>query len=145
MGRIFLAGRLSSPVRLRGLIDGLLYLGAMIPADFCFVVPPRVPHHRVVAAIVHEIEVVHSSVKQQHFKALAIDVLEHRWPGNAIAQTQSPSSSPTPTVSPSPGRCICSGVRAVADLQHILAARFAVVSRISSADAELMAIERLPI
>jgi len=63
-----------------GLIDGLLYLGAIIPADFCFVVPPGVPHHRVVAAIVEEIEPVYPSVKQQHFRALAIDVLEYKWP-----------------------------------------------------------------
>jgi len=63
-----------------GLIDGLLYLGAMIPADFCFVVPADVPHHRVVAAIVEEIEPVYSSVKRQHFRALAIDVLEYKWP-----------------------------------------------------------------
>lgn len=63
-----------------GLIDGLLYLGAMIPVDFCFVVPPDVPHHRVVAAIVEEIEPVYASVKTQHFRALAIDVLEYKWP-----------------------------------------------------------------
>jgi hypothetical protein len=63
-----------------GLIDGLLYLGAMIPADFCFVVPPDVPHHRVVEAIVEEIEPVYASVKAQHFRALAIDVLEYKWP-----------------------------------------------------------------
>lgn len=63
-----------------GLIDGLLYLGAMIPADFCFVVPLRVPHHQVVAAIVEEIEPIYASVKQQHFRALAIDVLEYKWP-----------------------------------------------------------------
>ncbi len=63
-----------------GLIDGMLYLGAMIPADFCFVVPPDVPHRRVVAAIVEEIEPVYVSVKTQHFRALAIDVLEYRWP-----------------------------------------------------------------
>jgi hypothetical protein len=63
-----------------GLIDGLLYLGAMIPADFCYVVPPGVPHHRVVAAIVEEIEPVYSSVKQQHFRALALEVLEYKWP-----------------------------------------------------------------
>ena len=63
-----------------GLIDGLLYLGAIIPADFCFVVPLHVPHHRVVAAIVEEIEPIYPSVKQQHFRALAIDVLEYKWP-----------------------------------------------------------------
>lgn len=63
-----------------GLIDGLLYLGGLIPADFCFVVPSRVPHHRVVATILEEIEPIYESVKRQHFRALAIDVLEHRWP-----------------------------------------------------------------
>lgn len=67
-----------------GLIDGLLYLGAMIPADFCFVVPPGIPHYRVVAAIVDEIEPIYWSVKKQHFRALAIDVLEHRWPCHAL-------------------------------------------------------------
>lgn len=65
-----------------GLIDGLLYLGAMIPADFCFVIPYDVPHHRVVAAIVEEIEPFYPSVGQQHFRALAIDVLEYKWPCN---------------------------------------------------------------
>lgn len=73
-----------------GLIDGLLYLGAMIPADFCFVVPPRVPHHRVVAAIVEEIEAVYVSVRQQHFRALAIDVLEYRWPCHMLPKVPSP-------------------------------------------------------
>jgi hypothetical protein len=63
-----------------GLIDGLMYLGAMIPADFCLVVPPHVPHHQVIAAIVEEIEPIYASVKQQHFRALAIDVLEYKWP-----------------------------------------------------------------
>ena len=67
-----------------GLIDGLLYLGAMIPADFCFVVPQRVPHHQVVAAIVEEIEPFYASVKQQHFRALAIDVLEYKWPCHVL-------------------------------------------------------------
>jgi hypothetical protein len=67
-----------------GLIDGLLYLGAMIPADFCFVVPQRVPHHQVVAAIVEEIEPIYASVKQQHFRALAIDVLEYKWPCHVL-------------------------------------------------------------
>jgi hypothetical protein len=67
-----------------GLIDGLLYLGAMIPADFCFVVPLRVPHDQVVAAIVEEIEPIYASVKQQHFRALAIDVLEYKWPCHVL-------------------------------------------------------------
>jgi hypothetical protein len=72
-----------------GLIDGLLYLGAMIPADFCFVVPPRVPHHQVVAAIVEEIEPIYASVKQQHFRALAIDVLEYKWPCHVLPKVLS--------------------------------------------------------
>ena len=67
-----------------GLIDGLLYLGAMIPEDFCFVVPPRVPHHQIVATIVEEIEPIYPSVKQQHFRALAIDVLEYKWPCHVL-------------------------------------------------------------
>ncbi len=73
-----------------GLIDGLLYLGAMIPADFCFVVPPRVPHHRIVAAIVEEIEPIYASVKQQHFRALAIEVLEYKWPCHVLPKTLTP-------------------------------------------------------
>jgi hypothetical protein len=63
-----------------GLIDALLYLGAMLPPDFCYVVPLDVPHHRVVAAIVEEIEPLYPSVKGQHFRALALDVLEYKWP-----------------------------------------------------------------
>lgn len=63
-----------------GMIDALLFLGAILPPDFCYVVPLDVPHHRVAAAIVEEIEPVYLSVKGQHFRALAIDVLEYRWP-----------------------------------------------------------------
>lgn len=63
-----------------GLFDGLLYLGTMLPQDFCYAVPLDVPHHRVVAAIVDEIEPVHASVKRQHFRALALEVLEYKWP-----------------------------------------------------------------
>lgn len=63
-----------------GLIDGLLYLGTMIPADFCFIAPSGVPRHQVILAIVEEIEAVYPSARQQHFRALAIDVLEYKWP-----------------------------------------------------------------
>jgi hypothetical protein len=70
-----------------GLIDGLLYLGGMIPTDFCFVVPFDIPHNRVVAAIVDEIEPIYPSVRQQHFRALAIEVLEFKWPCHVRART----------------------------------------------------------
>jgi len=63
-----------------GLIDGLLYLGEMLPADFCYAVPLDIPRHRVVGAIVDEIEQVYPSVKEQHFRALALDVLNYKWP-----------------------------------------------------------------
>jgi hypothetical protein len=63
-----------------GLIDALLYLGAILPPDFCYAVPLDIPQHRVVAAIVEEIEPVYPSVRGQHFRALAIDVLEYKWP-----------------------------------------------------------------
>lgn len=65
-----------------GMIDALLYLGAILPSDFCYAVPLDIPHHQVVAAIVEEIEPVYPSVKGQHFRALAIDVLEYKWPCN---------------------------------------------------------------
>jgi hypothetical protein len=70
-----------------GLIDGLLYLGSMVPMDFCFVVPFEIPHNRVVAAIVDEIEAIYPSVRQQHFRALAIEVLEFKWPCHVQPQT----------------------------------------------------------
>jgi hypothetical protein len=71
-----------------GLIDGLLYLGAMIPADFCYAVPLDIPHHRVIQAIVEEIEPAYPSVKGQHFRALAIDVLEYKWPCHVLPKAQ---------------------------------------------------------
>jgi hypothetical protein len=79
-----------------GLIDGLLYLGAMMPADFCFDVPSEIPHHRVVAAIVEEIDPVYSWVSQQHFRALAIDVLEYKWPCHHDHESPEPRGSGTP-------------------------------------------------
>ena len=63
-----------------GMIDALQYLGALLPADFCYSVPLDIPHHRVAEAIVEEIEQVYQSVKQQHFRALALEVLEYKWP-----------------------------------------------------------------
>lgn len=65
-----------------GLIDGLMYLGSMLPADFCYAVPADVPHHQVVATIVAEIEPLYPSVRHQHLRALALDVLEYKWPCN---------------------------------------------------------------
>jgi hypothetical protein len=63
-----------------GMIDALLYLGEMLPPDLCYAVPADIPRHRVVEAIVEEIEQVYPSVNQQHFRALALDVLNYRWP-----------------------------------------------------------------
>jgi hypothetical protein len=63
-----------------GMIDALLYLGEMLPPDFCYAVPADIPRHRVVEAIVEEIEQVYPSVKEQHFRALALDVLNCKWP-----------------------------------------------------------------
>jgi hypothetical protein len=59
----------------------------MIPTDFCFAVPFDIPHDRVVAAIVDEIEPIYPSVRQQHFRALAIEVLEFKWPCRVQART----------------------------------------------------------
>ena len=63
-----------------GMIDALLYLGTLLPPDFCYAVPVDIPHHRVVQAIVEEIEEVYPSVKENHFRALALDVLQYKWP-----------------------------------------------------------------
>ena len=63
-----------------GLIDALRYLGAILPPDFCYAVPLDIPHHRVVAAIVEEIEPLYPSVKGQHFMALALEVMEYKLP-----------------------------------------------------------------
>lgn len=63
-----------------GMIDSLLYLGPALPGDLCFSVPMDVPRLRVVQAIVEEIEPVYPSARDNHFRALAIEVLEYRWP-----------------------------------------------------------------
>lgn len=63
-----------------GMIDSLLYLGEVLPGGLCFAVPLEVPQHRVVQAIVQEIEAVYPSVKESHFRALALEVLQYRWP-----------------------------------------------------------------
>ena len=71
-----------------GMIDALLYLGEMLPPDLCYAVPVDIPRHRVVEAIVEEIEQVYPSVKLQHFRALAIDVLEYKWPCHVQPKVQ---------------------------------------------------------
>lgn len=63
-----------------GMIDSLLYLGPALPGDLCFSVPMDVPRLRVVEAIVEEVAAVYPSAKENHFRALAIEVLEYRWP-----------------------------------------------------------------
>jgi len=63
-----------------GLIEGLLYLGEQLPPDFCYAVPVDTPQVRVAAAIVEEIDAVYPSVKEHHFRALALEVLQYRWP-----------------------------------------------------------------
>jgi hypothetical protein len=63
-----------------GTIDALLYLGELLPPDYCYAVPLDLPRHRVVQAIVDEIEQVYPSVKEQHFRGLALEVLHYRWP-----------------------------------------------------------------
>lgn len=62
------------------MIDSLLYLGEVLPAGLCFAVPLEVPQRRVVQAIVEEIEAVYPLVKENHFRALALEVLQYRWP-----------------------------------------------------------------
>jgi hypothetical protein len=59
----------------------------MTPIDFRLVVPPGIPNSRVVAAIVDEIEPIYPSVRQHHFTALAIEVLEFKWPCHVQAWT----------------------------------------------------------
>ena len=62
-----------------GMIDSLLYVGEVLAPDLCFSVPLDVPRHRVVEAIVQEIEAVYPSVEDKHFRALALEVLQYRW------------------------------------------------------------------
>lgn len=63
-----------------GAIDGVLYLGEMLPGDFCYAVPLDLPRHEVIAAIVREIEPILESVGNQNFLGLALDVLHWKWP-----------------------------------------------------------------
>jgi hypothetical protein len=63
-----------------GTIDALLYLGELLPEDYCYAVPLDLPRHRVVEIVLSEIEAVYSSVEQQLFKGLAIEVLRYYWP-----------------------------------------------------------------
>ena len=63
-----------------GMIDTLLYLGELLPPDYCYAVPLDVPRDLVIRAIVDEIEEVYPSVEKQHFKGLAIEVLHYKWP-----------------------------------------------------------------
>ena len=63
-----------------GMIDALLYLGELLPEDLCYAVPLDMPRVAVLRAIVDEIEDAYPSVKEQHFRALALDVLQYKWP-----------------------------------------------------------------
>lgn len=63
-----------------GAIDGVLYLGEMLPDDFCYAVPLDLPRHEVIAEIVHEIEPILEAVGNQNFLGLALDVLHWKWP-----------------------------------------------------------------
>ena len=63
-----------------GMFDTLLYLGELLPRDICYAVPIDIPRHQVVQAVVDDIEEVYPRVKEQHFRALALDVLLYKWP-----------------------------------------------------------------
>jgi hypothetical protein len=63
-----------------GAIDGVLYLGEMLPGDFCYAVPLDLPRHEVIAEVVREIEPILESVGNQNFLGLALDVLHWKWP-----------------------------------------------------------------
>ena len=62
-----------------GTIDALLYLGELLPEDYCYAVPLDTPRSQVVQAIVDEIEPVYPSVKKEHFRGLALEVLHNKW------------------------------------------------------------------
>jgi hypothetical protein len=49
-------------------------------AGWAIALPADVPRDRIVQAIVEEIEPLYPSIKEQHFRALALDVLQYRWP-----------------------------------------------------------------
>jgi hypothetical protein len=63
-----------------GMIDALLYLGELLPGDYCYAVPLDIARGRVVKAIVDEVEQAYTSVKEQHFRGLALEVLHDKWP-----------------------------------------------------------------
>lgn len=63
-----------------GMIDSLLYLGPLLPGDLCFTIPLDVSRLRVLQAIVAEIEAVYPTAKENHFRGLAVEVMEYRWP-----------------------------------------------------------------
>ena len=60
------------------MIDALLYLGELLPEDLCYAVPLDMPRVAVLRAIVDEIEDAYPSIEEQHFRALALDVLQYK-------------------------------------------------------------------
>jgi hypothetical protein len=69
-----------------GMIDALLYIGELLHPDYCYSVPLDMPRHQVVQAIVSEIEGVYPSVKAQHFRGLALEILHYRWPCRKVGR-----------------------------------------------------------
>jgi hypothetical protein len=69
-----------------GMIDALLYVGELLPPDYCYSVPLDMPRDQVVQAIVGDIEGVYRSVKVQHFRGLALEILHHKWPCREVGR-----------------------------------------------------------
>jgi hypothetical protein len=63
-----------------GTVDALLYIGELLPADYRFCVPLRVPRHEVVAALVEDIDALRPEADRQDFKGIAMAILHYRWP-----------------------------------------------------------------
>lgn len=63
-----------------GAIDALLYIGELLPPDYRFCVPLRVPRREIVAAIIEDIDALQPQAARHDFKGMALGILRYRWP-----------------------------------------------------------------
>jgi hypothetical protein len=63
-----------------GAVDALLYIGELLPPDYRFCVPLRVPRREVIAGIVEDIDALQPEAARQDFKGMVLSILRYRWP-----------------------------------------------------------------